>query len=168
MLAVMPAKRAETTKSAAHSFRARIQRIGGLYGVVVPATVSRSIGIRGNVPVLVRAKGGVPYHGTLMPRGGGRHCMLLNQEARGGARAGSIDIEIRVEKREREVAVPEDLEVALREEGVLGAWESLPPGKREHILKYVDAAVHELTREKRIAQAVGAALARHEQNIDRA
>jgi uncharacterized protein YdeI (YjbR/CyaY-like superfamily) len=93
--------------------------------------------------------------------------MLLNNEVRGGARGGSIDIEIRVEKREREVAIPEDLEAALRDEGVLGAWESLPPGKREHILKYIDAAVHEPTREKRIGQAVQVALARHERNVDR-
>jgi hypothetical protein len=160
----MAAKRA---KVPAHVFRTRILPIGGLYGVVVPAAVSRAIGVRGNVSVLVRANGGAPYHGTLMPRGGGRHCMLLNNEVRGGARGGSIDIEIRVEKREREVAIPEDLEAALRDEGVLGAWESLPPGKREHILKYIDAAVHEPTREKRIGQAVEVALARHERNVDR-
>jgi hypothetical protein len=160
----MPVKRA---KVPAHSFRTRIVRLGGLYAVIVPAAVSRAIGVRGNVSVLVRANGGAPYHSTLMPRGGGRHCMFLGRSARGGASTGNIDIEIRVEKREREVAIPEDLEAALRDEGVLGAWESLPPGKREHILKYIDGAIHEPTREKRIGQAVEVALARHERNVDR-
>jgi hypothetical protein len=164
----MPAKRAKPAKVSTHTFRTRILPLGGLYGIVVPAAVSRAIGVRGNVSVLVRANGCAPYHGTLMPRGGGRHCMLLNHEARGGARAGNIDVEIRVVKREREVAVPEDLEAALRDEGVLAAWESLPPGKREHILKYIDGAVHEPTRAKRIGQAVEVALARHERHVDRA
>lgn len=164
----MAAKRAKPAKIPTHTFRTRILPLGGLYGIVVPAAVSRAIGVRGNVSVLVRANGCAPYHGTLMPRGGGRHCMLLNQEVRGGARAGNIDVEIRVVKREREVAIPEDLEAALRDEGVLAAWEALPPGKREHILKYIDGAVHETTRAKRIGQAVEVALARHEQNLDRA
>ena len=163
----MAAKRAKPPKIPTHSFRTRILRIGGLYGVIVPAEISHAVGIRGSVPVLVRANSGAPYHSTLMPRGGGRHCMFLNQAARGGARAGNIDIEIRVEKRERDVAIPEDLEAALRDEGVLAAWESLPPGKREHILKYIDGAVHEPTREKRVGQAVEVALARHERNVDR-
>jgi uncharacterized protein YdeI (YjbR/CyaY-like superfamily) len=78
-----------------------------------------------------------------------------------------LSIELRVEERTREVLIPEDLEAALRDEGVLAAWESLPPGKREHILKWIDEAVHEPTREKRVARAVQEARARHERNVDR-
>jgi hypothetical protein len=163
-----PAKPAKARSVRPHAFSARIVRLGTLYGIDVPAAISRAIGVRGNVSVLVRANGGAPYHGTLLPRGDGRHRMLVNHEARGGARAGSrIDIEIRVETRVREVVIPEDLEVALRDEGVLAAWESLPPGKREHILRWIDEAVHEPTREKRVARAVQEALARHERNVDR-
>jgi hypothetical protein len=170
--AAVPAKptkpRAPSARSPSHSFAARIVRAGTLYAVEVPAAVSRAIGVRGNVSVLVRANGGAPFHGTLLPRGGGRHRMLVNHEARGGAGAGSrLAIELRVEERTRDVVIPEDLEVALRDEGVLGAWESLPPGKREHILRWIEEAVHEATREKRVARAVEEALARHERNVDR-
>jgi hypothetical protein len=164
----MAAKSAKPRKAPAYSFSARIVRLGTLYAVEVPAAISRSVGVRGNVSVLVRANGGAPYHGTLLPRGDGRHRLLVNHGARAGAGAGSrIDIEIRVEKRAREVVIPEDLEAALRDEGVLAAWEWLPPGKREHILRWIDEAVHEPTREKRIARAVEEALARHERNVDR-
>ena len=63
--------------------------------------------------------------------------------------------------------IPHDLEAALREEGVLPAWESLPPGLRAYLLKAIDQAVHEVTRTKRIVGAVEAALARREKQIDR-
>jgi uncharacterized protein YdeI (YjbR/CyaY-like superfamily) len=69
--------------------------------------------------------------------------------------------------RSREVVIPDDLTAALREEDVLEAWESLPPGKREHILRWIEEAVHETTREKRIGRAVQEALARREKEIDR-
>jgi hypothetical protein len=162
----MPAKSAK--RPLKHSFSATIVRLGILYSVEVPASVSRAVGVRGPIPVLARANGGVPFHGTLVPRGSGRHRLFVNHEARGGARAGSrIGIELRVEKRTREVVIPEDLETALRDEGVLAAWESLPPGKREHILRWIDEAVHETTRDKRVGRAVQEALARHERNVDR-
>jgi hypothetical protein len=66
-----------------------------------------------------------------------------------------------------EVPIPPDLAAALRDEGVLPAWESLPPGKRAYLLKQIDQAVHEATRAKRIVLAVEEALARHEKGIDR-
>ena len=123
--------------------------------------------MRGQIPVRLRVNRGAPLHATLIPRGDGRHRIFLNQEARGGARTGRFAVELRVEAREREVLVPEDLEAALREEGVLGAWEALPPGKREHILRWIDEAVHEATRAKRIGRAVAEALARYEKIVDK-
>jgi uncharacterized protein YdeI (YjbR/CyaY-like superfamily) len=95
------------------------------------------------------------------------HRLHINHKARGGARTGRLTIELRVEERERVVAIPDDLDAALREEGVLAAWESLPPGKREHILHWIDEAAHEETRAKRVVRAVQEALARHERNLDR-
>jgi hypothetical protein len=50
---------------------------------------------------------------------------------------------------------------------VLGAWGALPPGKREHIVRWIEEAAHETTREKRLARAVEEALAREEKRIDR-
>jgi hypothetical protein len=142
-------------------------RHGTLYSVDIPARVSRAIGVRGNVSVLASANGGAPFHATLVPRGGGLHRLHVNHEARSGARAGRLTIELRVEDRERNVVIPDDLDAALREEGVLAAWQSLPAGKREHILRWIDVAAHEETRAKRVVRAVEEALARHERNVDR-
>jgi hypothetical protein len=113
---------------------------------------------------------GAPFRASLVPRGGGRHRLFLNGEVRkaAGAVVGDrLAIEVRVDARRREVAVPEDLAEALREESVLEDWESLPPGKREHILRWIEQAVHEDTRAKRVVRAVEEALAKHEKRIDR-
>jgi hypothetical protein len=139
------------------------------YCVDVPAAVSRALG-RARVPVVVRVAKGPPFRATLQPSGGGRHRLFLNGEVRAaaGVKLGDrFKVEVRVDREPREVLIPPDLAEALRDAGVLAAWESFPPGKREHILKWIEEAVHETTREKRVARAVEEALARHEKRIDR-
>jgi uncharacterized protein YdeI (YjbR/CyaY-like superfamily) len=78
-----------------------------------------------------------------------------------------VAVEVRVDREPREVPIPPDLSEALEEEGVLAAWTSMPPGKREHILRWIEQAAHETTRRKRVVRAVEEALARHEKRIDR-
>jgi hypothetical protein len=68
----------------------------------------------------------------------------------------------------REIPIPPDLSAALREEGVLVDWESMPPGKRKYLLKWIDQAVQEATRAKRVARAVEEAHQRREKRVDRA
>jgi hypothetical protein len=70
--------------------------------------------------------------------------------------------------RPREIPVPPDLRMALREDDVLADWESLPPGKRLYLLKWIEQAVHEQTRAKRVAKCVEEAHVRREKRIDRA
>ncbi len=62
---------------------------------------------------------------------------------------------------------PPDLRGALDDAGVLATWEGMPPGKREHILAWVEKAVQETTRAKRIARSVEEALKVHERKVDR-
>ena len=154
---------------AKHSFRAKLVRFGSLYGVNVPAAVSRAEG-RAGVPVVVRVERGAPFRATLVPAGGGRHRVFLNGEVRAAAGVelgDTVSVQVRVDRGPREVPIPPDLAEALREQGVLEAWESMPPGKRDHILRWVEAAVHETTRQKRIARSVEEALRKHEKRIDR-
>jgi hypothetical protein len=66
-----------------------------------------------------------------------------------------------------ELPIPPDLAEALRAERALPGWESLPPGKRAYVLKWIEQAVHEGTRAKRVEHAVEEALARHEKLVDR-
>jgi hypothetical protein len=69
--------------------------------------------------------------------------------------------------RPRAIPIPPDLAMALREEDVLVDWESLPPGKRLYLLKWIGQAVHETTRAKRVARAVEEAHQRREKRVDR-
>jgi hypothetical protein len=68
----------------------------------------------------------------------------------------------------RVIPIPPDLAMALREEGVLVDWESMPPGRRLYLLKWIDQAVHETTRAKRVGRAVEEAHQRREKRVDRA
>jgi len=140
------------------------------YFVVVPERVSRAIGVRGRVPAIVRYGRAGEFRGTLMPRGGGRHFVTVNAETRRAARTAPGDrvrVVVQPDFGPREVPVPEDLSLALREEEVLADWESLPPGKREHIIHWIEKAVHETTRAKRIQLAVEAAHVRREKRVEK-
>lgn len=67
----------------------------------------------------------------------------------------------------RAIPIPPDLAEALREDGVLADWESVPPGRRLYLVKWIDQAVQEATRAKRIAVAVEVSVARRERRVDR-
>jgi hypothetical protein len=138
--------------------------------VDVPAAVSRVIG-RGKAPVEARIGRGEPFRGTFMPAGGGRHRLLVSKATReaAGAKPGDrVRVTAVVDRGPREVPIPPDLRESLVDAGVLAAWEAMPPGKREHILKWVESAAHEATREKRLARSVEEALRAHEKTMDRA
>jgi hypothetical protein len=68
----------------------------------------------------------------------------------------------------REIPIPRDLVMALREDGVLADWESMPPGRRLHLVKWIDQAAQETTRAKRVTRAVEEAHQRREKRVDRA
>ena len=63
---------------------------------------------------------------------------------------------------------PPDLASALRRLDVLEHFERMPVGKRNHIVQYIEEAVAETTREKRIEMAVEQALRASEKEYDRA
>ncbi|MGH7284241.1 MAG: YdeI/OmpD-associated family protein [Polyangiaceae bacterium] len=159
--------RARNKKDGERSFRATITRSGGAYVVDIPKGVSDAFG-KGRVPVIARVDDGEIFHGTLMPAGGGRHYLMIGRRAREGAKSSRVVIRIRPNDPHRKVAIPPDLAAALEEAGARSGWELLPPGKREHIISYIDMAAHEATREKRIAQAVQMAEERREKSVDRA
>jgi hypothetical protein len=141
----------------------------GMGHVDVPAAVSKAIG-RGKAPVEARIGSGEPFRGTFMPAGAGRHRLFVSKATRlaAGVEPGDrLRITAVVDDGKRDVPIPPDLREALVEADVLGAWEGMPPGKREHILGWVEKAVHEVTREKRIARSVEEALKMHERKVDR-
>lgn len=154
-----------------HVFTAKLESDpSGMTHVDVPASVSKAIG-RAKAPVEARIGRGAPFRGTFMPAGGGRHRLFVSKATRhaAGVEAGDrVRITAVVDDGRREVPIPPDLRDALGDAGVLGAWEEMPPGKREHILGWIEKAVHEETRRKRIARSVEEALKVHEKKVDRA
>ncbi len=153
-----------------HAFVAKLTRVARDYFVLVPASVSKSIAVRGRVPVIARVGRAPAYRGTLMPRGGGRHTLVVNGETRRAARiepGHSVRVVVQPDFGPRDVPIPDDLALALREEDVSADWDALPPGKREHIVRWIEQAVHETTRAKRVARAVEVTRVRREKRVDR-
>lgn len=155
---------------ARHVFTAKLETdASGMCHVDVPASVSKAIG-RAKAPVEARIGRCEPFRGTFMPAGGGRHRLFVSKATRrdAGVMPGDrVRITAVVDDGRREVLIPPDLRDALVDSGVLDAWEGMPPGKREHILAWVEKAVHEATREKRIARSVEEASKVRERKVDR-
>ena len=152
------------------SFSARIKRAGLMYVVDVPPEFSRAAGKTSHIPVVVSLGGGVPHRTTLLPQGAGRHLLPLHGEIRraAGAKLGDrVAIELSLDQAPRTPETPADLARALRDEDALAAFQALAPGRRRQYILWLEKAVHETTREKRIAHLVTVALAAREKAIDR-
>jgi hypothetical protein len=133
--------------------------------------VSREIGRRGPVPVVSTINGATELRASLVPVGDGRHRLQLNARVRSeaGVEAGDrVEVVLRVDENPQAEPTPPDLAQALRENGAIEAFERFPVGRRSHIIHWIDEAVAERTREKRIAKAVEVALQKAEAEQDRA
>jgi hypothetical protein len=147
----------------------------GIHFVVIPQRVSRAVGRRGPVPVIALVNGGkgvrVGVRASIVPTGGGRHRLQLNAEVR--AEAGitlgdRVDVVLRVDHDPEVDPPPPDLAEALEESGMTDVFGRLPAGLRRRVLRWIEEAVADRTREKRIARTVEVALRRAEAARDRA
>jgi len=132
----------------------------------VPLAVSEAFGLRGYVPVVGIADG-VELIATLVPVGGGRHRLFLNSAVRSaiGKGAGdSVEIRIRLDRRDRAPETTPELQEALAEEGATAAWEALAPSRRKELLVWLADAKREQTRAGRIGRIVQTAI---EQGVPR-
>jgi Bacteriocin-protection, YdeI or OmpD-Associated/Domain of unknown function (DUF1905) len=165
-------------EGAAHAFKGVIRREGPLYLADVPLKVSRALAPEiaahasaGRLPVVATLGGGAPFIATLVPRGGGAHKIFLNGEVRmeAGASVGDrVAITVRVDTEPRGAETPGDLAHALREAALLAAFERAAPGKRQHIIDWVERVQSEDARERRIAKVVEQIAAQEEKRADRA
>ncbi len=136
--------------------------------VPVPAEITAALGTKGPVLVTARVNDSEPFQVSLFPVGGGQHYIRIKARIRQQTQIRTGDrIQVRVTVLDRaDVAIPEDLMVALRAEGVQEAFKLLPPGKQNFIIRRIDDAAKPQTREKRIQQAVEAAQKRREKLHD--
>lgn len=137
--------------------------------IPVPAEVTEALGTKGPVLVLARVNDSEPFQVSLFPVGGGRHYIRIKAKVRRETNTKTGDrIRMRITVLDREnVEVPADLTRALRAEGVVEAFQSLPPGKQSFIIRRIDEAAKPETRERRIQEGVAAAHQRREKLMDK-
>jgi PAS domain-containing protein len=154
-----------------HTFTARLQTVSmgvPFHVVIVPAAVSASLGT-GRVHV-VGTVNGAHLQTSLTPVEGGGHRLFLNRrvrEAAGLAPGDRLKVVLERDVAPREEPIPDDLADALREAGVLDAFQRLARSTRNEIIRWIEDARTEPTREKRIRNAVERSLAAREREIDR-
>jgi hypothetical protein len=137
---------------------------GDLPAVVVPADVAAAMGGRARIPVAGTING-VPFRGSTMPMGDGRHCVGFRKDVRaqaGGVEMGdAVTVEIGRDEAPRTVALPEDWATALAADPAVGAaFEAMSYTHRKEWAAAVAGAKRPETRARRIDQAVAAARAR--------
>jgi hypothetical protein len=153
------------------SFSTLLRQSRAFYWIAIPARVSRSSGRRGPVPVVATINGSTELRASIVPIGSGRHRLQVPARVRGAAAiepGDRVKVVLRVDKNRRAEPTPPDLVRALRENGAIEAFERFPPGRRSHIVRWIEEAVGERTREKRIVKAVEVALQKAEADHDRA
>jgi hypothetical protein len=154
-----------------HAFTARVETVSmgvPFYVVVVPATVSAALG-PGRVHV-VGTVNGTPLQTSLTPTSSGRHKLFLNRRVREAAKVAPGDrVKIVLERdvAPKQEPIPDDLAHALRDADALGPFERIARSTRNEVIRWIEDARTEPTREKRIAHAVERGLAAREKEIDR-
>ncbi len=125
-------------------------------GIPVPDHVVESLGAGKRVPLVVTING-YSYRSSVAPYRG-KYMIALSSEHRAAAGVSpneAITVTIEVDTEPREIAAPDDLQVALDESpSASAAWLKLSYSmKRQHVLAIDDAKSAE-TRARRIAAAV--------------
>jgi hypothetical protein len=138
-------------------FRATIEQGdgGGAY-VAVPFDVEAVFGRR-RVPVQATIDG-VPYRGSLVSMGTGCHVLGVLKAIRqqiGKSVGDTVEIVVALDDEPREVAIPDDLTVALdRTPEARAAFDRLSYTKRRELVRSITEAKRAETRERRLERAV--------------
>jgi len=153
------------------AFTARVEAISmgvSFYVVMVPAAVTAALGA-GRVHVIGTVNG-TPLQTSLTPTASGRHKLFLNRRVREAAKVAPGDrvkIVLARDVAPREEPIPEDLAFALRDADALGPFQRIARSTRNEVIRWIEDARTEPTREKRILRAVERGLAAREKEIDR-
>ncbi len=137
--------------------------------VPVPARITEALGTKGPVLVSARVNDSEPFEVSLFPVGGGQHYIRIKARVRQETDTKVGDrIRVRITVRDRaDVLLPDELVDALNAEGVMDAFELLPPGKQNFIVRRINDATKPQTRQKRVREGVEAAHERREWLVDR-
>ena len=127
--------------------------------VAVPAEITLTLGTKAAVLVMAQVNHSEPFKVSLFPVGRGQHYIRIKSKVRQETKTKTGDrVRLRLTVLDpADVTIPEDLVRALRTEGVTEDFKSLPPGKKNFIVRRIDDAARPETRDKRIQEAVEAA-----------
>lgn len=131
--------------------------------VSVPAEITQALETKGPVLVMASVNESAPFQVSLFPVGDGRHYIRIKAKVRKETNTREGDrIVVRITVLDRASAdIADDLMRALLAEGVVEAFQSLPPGKQNFIIRRINEVARPETRERRIQEAV---LAAHQRN----
>ena len=124
-------------------------------GMEVPANVVESLG-GGKRPAVVVSFRGYSYRTTVAPMGG-KYLIGVNADHRAasGVKAGDkLDVEVVLDTAPREVDVPSYIASALKKAGVRAAYDKLSYTNRKELVRSVEDAKTDATRERRLAKAI--------------
>jgi hypothetical protein len=138
-------------------FRATLQQSGKTAtGIEVPAKVVEALGAGKRPPVRATING-YTYRSSIASLGG-VYMLSVSAEVRerAGVAAGNVvDVDVELDTAPREVAVPDDLAQALKQDAAAKRFfEGLSYSNQRRLVMAIDAAKTAETRQRRIAQTV--------------
>ncbi len=143
---------------AVKKFEARIERLRSrLQWIIirVPFDATKVWGMRGRIKVKGEING-FTFRSSLFPTREGWHFLLINKQMQKGARAGEGSVarfQIELDREERTVTIPDDLERMLKEDRSLRRWyDKLNYSTRNEISKWVTEPKGGEARERRAVQ----------------
>ncbi len=157
-------------KPESFTFKAKIGKTWVLYTVEVPLRVTRALGDKGKVPVVFTLDGAAPRRTTPTPRADGGHRLHVHGASRRqvGAKEGdTVTIVLWRDVEPPGVALPPDLDEALREAGVRETFVTMGPAMQRELVAYVEKAKRDETRSKYVARVVERAGEQREKRVDR-
>jgi hypothetical protein len=123
----------------------------------IPFDVKAAFGTKARVPV-TGTMNGFPFRNSLMPEGNGSHRMMVSKELLAGAKAAAGDlvkVALAVDKAERVLEVPPDLQQALQGDKQAAAnFEAMASSHKKEYVEWIAGAKKAETRTARIARAV--------------
>jgi hypothetical protein len=127
------------------------------YAISIPHEITVALTTRAAVPVKVQINSSDAFLASLFPVGEGRHYLRIRNKIVKTVQINekdSIKVKLKVRDREKEIAIPRDLQKALKEAGAEREFNALPIGKKSYLLRVINEAVRAETREKRINDIV--------------
>jgi hypothetical protein len=131
--------------------------VGAWTYVTVPFKADEIFASRANIPVKGTIND-VPYRGSLLPHGDGRHYMVVNKTLQKSCKASNgdqVEVTMMLDEEERTVDTPEDLEAAFAlDENVAKIFNELSYSHQKEYVEWITSAKKAETRNARIEKAL--------------